>query len=82
MEKMMVQLGINRPRKDYSKEWQQATNKSRASKGVSSNSYVVLLPSHCRAEPNTFYCFSPEYNKLNLVRHSTGTTYEFGLRLP
>ena len=36
-----------------------------------SNSYVVRLPSHCRAEPNTFYCFSPEYNKLNLVRHGS-----------
>ena len=26
------------------------------------NSYVVLMPSHCHAEPNTCYCFLPEYN--------------------
>ena len=37
------------------------------------DSYVVLLPSHCRAEPNTFYCFSPEYNRLDLVRHGSST---------
>ena len=44
------------------------------------NSYVVLLPSHCRAEPNTFCWFLPENNRLDLVRHGSGTTYGFGLR--
>ena len=38
----------------------------------------MLLPSHCRAKPNTFYYFSPEYNRLDLVRNR-GTTYELGL---
>ena len=37
------------------------------------SSYVVLLPSHCRAELNTFYCFSTEYNKLDLVRQGSST---------
>ena len=37
------------------------------------NSYVVLLSSHCRTEPNTFYCVSPEYNRLDLVRYGSST---------
>ena len=32
---------------------------------VWSNSYT--------SEPNTFYCFPPEYNKLNLVQHGSNT---------
>ena len=33
----------------------------------------MLLPSHYRAEPNTFCCFSTEYNKLNLAGHGSST---------
>ena len=43
-------------------------------------SYVVLLPSHCLAEPNVFNCSSSEYNRLNFVRHGSSTTYELGLK--
>ena len=54
-------------------------SKHHLSKALRPNSYVVLLPSHCRVEPNKFYCFSTDYNRLDLVRHGSGTTYEFGL---
>ena len=43
------------------------------------NSYVAQLPSHCHSKPSTFYCLSSEYNRLDLVRHGSGTTSEFGL---
>ena len=49
--------------------------------GLRPKSYVMLLPSQCPAEPNAFYCFSLEYNRLNLVQHGSGTMYELGLTL-
>ena len=34
---------------------------------------VVLLPSHCCAEPKTFDYFSLQYNRLDLVQHCSST---------
>ena len=47
---------------------------------IPAKSYVLLFTSHSLAEPNTLYFFLLEYNRLNLVRHGSGTTYELRIK--